>query len=750
MATTESAPSATELDLTQNALTVLERRYLKKDDEGRPTEKPEDMIRRVAHNIAQAERQHGASEAEVQQWEERFYDLMTRLEFLPNSPTLMNAGRPFQQLSACFVLPIEDSMESIFEAVKNTALIHKSGGGTGFSFSRLRPKDDIVSSTKGVSSGPVSFMNVFDAATDAIKQGGTRRGANMAVLHVNHPDVLEFIDAKSDPTKLTNFNISVMVTDEFMEAVVNDDTYDLINPRTDEVLNTLPAREVFDKITEHAWANGDPGIIFLERINADNPTPELGDIESTNPCGEQPLLPYESCNLGSMNLAQMVTGEIGQGEIDWDKLAETVEVAVRFLDNVIDMNKFPLPEIEQITKANRKIGLGIMGFADMLIHLGIPYASEQAVETAKQLMSFIEEKGQQASEKIAQQRGVFPNWEKSIYSSEENGKRLRNATITTIAPTGSISIIAGVSSGVEPLFAIAYTRHVLDGDELVEVNPLFEQVARQRGFYTPELIKQIAAKGSLQGIEDVPADVRQLFLTAHDIPPPWHIRIQAAFQEATDNAVSKTVNFPNEASVEEVAKVYMLAYRLGCKGVTMYRDGSREGQVLTTGKTEQAQEGQQVAPRPRPEVVTGITRNITTGCGKLYITVNFDEEGRAFEVFGNMGKAGGCVASQTEALARLISLVLRSGISPIHIVKQLKGISCHMPAWEKGGGKILSCADAFARALERTVLSEEAQLSIDFNGISFGHVGACPECGGPLYHESGCLTCHDCGYSQCD
>ncbi len=711
MATVESVSSTQQLDLTANATTVLERRYLKKDDEGRPLEKPADMFRRVAHNIASAERHYGASDSEVKQWEQRFYELMTALEFLPNSPTLMNAGRPFQQLSACFVLPIDDSMESIFEAVKNTALIHKSGGG---------------------------------------KQGGTRRGANMAVLRVDHPDILEFIASKSNSDRLNNFNISVAVNDEFMQAVLNEETYDLINPRTGETVDTLSARDVFDTITEAAWANGDPGIIFLDRINADNPTPELGDVESTNPCGEQPLLPYESCNLGSINLNKMVIGDIGEGEIDWDKLGATVAAAVRFLDNVIEMNKFPLAKIEQMTEANRKIGLGVMGFADMLIHLGIPYASEPAAKMAKEVMSFIEERAQQASVQLAEQRGVFPNWGTSVYNRDGNGRRLRNATVTTIAPTGSISIIAGSSSGIEPLFAVAYTRHVLDGEELVEVNPLFEQVAQERGFYSPELIKTIAAKGSLQEIEEIPADVREVFLTAHDIAPEWHIRIQAAFQEATDNAVSKTVNFANDATVEDVAEVYMLAYELGCKGVTMYRDGSRESQVLTTGKTEEAREGQRLAPRPRPDAVTGVTRNMTTGCGKLYVTINFDKADEAFEVFGNMGKAGGCVASQTEAMARLISLALRSGIGPEHIVKQLKGISCHMPAWESGGGKILSCADAFAKALERTVLSEDVQLSIDFKGPSFGHAGACPDCGGPLYYEGGCLTCHDCGYSQCE
>ena len=751
MAARQSAVREDELQLTPNAQTVLERRYLVRDDEGRPTEKPEDMFRRVAANIASAEANYGAPEQEVAAWEQRFYEAMTSLVFMPNSPTLMNAGRAFQQLSACFVLPIEDSMESIFDAVKNTALIHKSGGGTGFSFSRLRPKNDIVSSTKGVSSGPVSFMCVFDGATDAIKQGGTRRGANMAVLRVDHPDIREFIQVKRDQTQLTNFNISVAATDAFMEAVVNDESYDLVNPRTGQPVGALSAKELFEQIAYSAWECGDPGVVFIDRINADNPTPELGEIESTNPCGEQPLLPYESCNLGSINLAKMVTGEIGGGRVDWDKLAETVHLAVRFLDNVIDMNNFPIQEIAENTRGNRKIGLGVMGFADMLILLGIRYDSEQALASAEELMEFIQNEARKASLQLATQRGTFPNWDKSIYKTNGEGLELRNATLTTIAPTGSISIIAGASSGIEPLFAVAFTRHVLDGEELVEVSPLFEQIAHDRGFHSPALMKEIASRGSLRDLDEVPADVRELFRTAHDISREWHIRIQAAFQKCTDNAVSKTINLANEASVEDVSGAYMLAYELGCKGVTIYRDGCRESQVLSTGKTERAQQmpGVTVEPRPRPTAVTGVTRTMTTGCGKLYVTINSDEHG-AFEVFGNMGKAGGCVASQTEGLARLISLALRSGIGPEYIVKQLKGISCHMPAWETGGGKILSCADAFAKAIERAVLSEDAQLRIDFNPERNGHAGACPECGGVLYHEEGCRKCYDCGFSQCD
>ncbi len=748
MSVRQPAVEGNELELAPNALTVLRRRYLVRDDEGQPKEGPEDMFHRVAGSIALAERNYGASDEEIAQWEQRFYEVMARLEFLPNSPTLMNAGRPFQQLSACFVLPIDDSMESIFDAVKHTALIHKSGGGTGFSFSRLRPKDDIVSSTKGVSSGPVSFMRVFDAATDAIKQGGTRRGANMAVLRVDHPDIMEFIRVKRDQSQLTNFNISVLATDDFMQAVIGDQSYDLINPRSAEVVEARPARAVFEEIVESAWECGDPGVVFIDQINAENPTPALGEIESTNPCGEQPLLPYESCNLGSINLAKMVSGEIGTGQINWDTLADTVQVAVRFLDNVIDMNKFPLPQIAEMTRGNRKVGLGVMGFADALIHLGIRYDSEEAMTAAEKIMGFIREQAQQASVALAEQRGAFPNWDKSIYRSSENGLKLRNATLTTIAPTGSISIIAGTSSGIEPLFAVAFTRRILDGEELVEVNPLFEQVACDRGFHSPELMKAIAAHGSLAEIEEIPADVRDLFRTAHDISPEWHIQIQAAFQKYTDNAVSKTINLANEATVEDIRAAYMFAYELGCKGVTIYRDGCREAQVLSTGKTEQAL-GAPLQPRPRPEAVTGETRNMSTGCGNLYVTINSDERG-PFELFGNMGKAGGCVASQTEALARLISLSLRSGIGPEHVVKQLKGISCHMPAWEAGGRKVLSCADAFARAIERTVLSEAAQLRIDFNPERNGHAGACPECGGVLYHEEGCRKCYGCGFSQCD
>ena len=764
MTVTELRALSAELEqrLSPSAKKVLEKRYLKRTPEGEPLEAPADMLARVAENIAEADRLYHP-EAPLDGTITEFFSVMAGLEFLPNTPTLMNAGRELQQLSACFVLPVDDSMESIFGAIRDAALVHQSGGGTGFSFSRLRPKNDLVKSTMGVASGPVSFMRVFDMATETIKQGGTRRGANMGILRVDHPDILEFIRAKEDEHILNNFNISVGVTEEFMAAVLTGGDYALRNPRDRREVGRLNAREIFDLIVDLAWKNGEPGIVFLDRLNRDNPTPALGEIESTNPCGEQPLLPYESCNLGSMNLAIMVK----DGGVDWERLRRVTRTAVHFLDNVIDMNRYPLEAIGEMTRGNRKIGLGVMGWSDMLVELGIGYDSDEAIRLAHELMGFVEEESIKASEELSLDRGVFPNWEQSIW--KERGRRVRNATLTTIAPTGTISIIAGCSSGVEPIFALAFIRNVMDNTELPEAHPAFERVLKDRGLYSEDLMKAVAAVGGLHDM-DVPDDLKRVFVTAHDVTPDWHIRMQAAFQDHVDNAVSKTVNFPNQAKPEDVERVYLLAYELGVKGVTIYRDGSRQEQVLNIGEVkrkgagngssdgqsmqlELGAQGATLMPvrASRSPVLRGETREKVTGCGSLYVTVNEDDFGPR-EVFANMGKAGGCASAFTEAIGRLISLAFRYGVPPDKIVKQLRGIRCHVPLGF-GPNQILSCPDAIGKALaDKYYLNGGSdggkvvgQLEMPIQVAQ----GACPDCGGAIEHEGGCMVCRACGYSKC-
>ncbi len=750
---------------TPNAEMVLRKRYLTRNGEGEILETPSEMLWRVASCVADAEMEW---DGDTGQWATVFYNMMARKEFLPNSPTLMNAGKELGQLSACFVLPVEDSMDSIFDAVKNTALIHKSGGGTGFSFSKIRPANDYVHSTKGVSSGPISFMTVFDHATETVKQGGVRRGANMAVLRVDHPDIEQFISVKQDMGLLNNFNLSIGATDNFMNAVDRGEEFSLVNPRNGKSVKSLSAKSIFSKIVDCAWASGEPGLIFIDKMNEANPTPHIGEIEATNPCGEQPLLPFEACNLGSVNLSVMVRrGSNGHPEVAWNRLEKTVRNAVRFLDDVIEVNKYPLPEITDMVMGNRKIGLGLMGFADLLFRLSIPYNSEKALVLAEEIMSFVADKARQTSSDLARERGAFPNFKGSLFDTK-NLPVMRNATVTTIAPTGSISILAGCSSGIEPAFALAYTRRNLldEGDELHEVVPEFAKVAMERHFHSSELIGKIAEKGSCKGMEEVPEDVRGVFVTSHDISPSYHVRMQAAFQKYTDNAVSKTVNLPSDATREDVAQVFRLARQLGCKGVTVYRDGSRDKQVLNLNseKPETKEEPVLVGPRPRPELTRGVTRRVRTGCGNLYVTINEDEHGPV-EIFSQMGKAGGCAASQSEAISRMVSLALRSHVHPSEIASELKGISCHRLAWQNGT-RILSCADAMGKALEwhmksdnndpaeppgnepdtTVIVRESSASSASVNNLA----GACPFCGGPLKYESGCVSCAlECGYSEC-
>ena len=749
------------MEITKNAEVVLERRYLTRDEDGKLIETPEGLFRRVAKALAAPDKNYD-KKADVAQTEAEFFELMTSMKFLPNSPTLMNAGKELGQLSACFVLPVEDSMDCIFDTIKNAALIHKSGGGTGFSFSRLRPKGSVVRTTGGVASGPISFMKVFNAATEAVKQGGTRRGANMGILRVDHPDILEFIDCKAEDKTITNFNISVALTEDFMTAAEKGDEYDLVDPRTGEITGRLNAGDVFRKIVDAAWRNGEPGIIFIDRLNRDNVVPSIGEIESTNPCGEQPLLPYESCNLGSINLTKMVKKSGRKTVVDYDLLGETVATAVHLLDNVIDANLYPLDAIAERTRSTRKIGLGVMGFADMLLMLGIPYNSEEGVALAEEIMAFIEKRGNEAAMSLAQSRGAFPLFGESTL---KDGEPRRNATVTTIAPTGTLSIIAGVSSGVEPVFAYAYVRNVMDHTELTETNPILRAELEKRGLFDENLMREIAQAGSLAPIDAIPDDIKKVFVAAHDVSPEWHIRMQAAFQRHTDNAVSKTVNFAADATRSDVEKVYLLAWKLGCKGVTIYRDSSRDEQVLSVGaatdKTEIAAEtaAAGISPRPRPAVMRGFTEQVKIGCGKLYVTVNYDDKGIC-EVFTNTGKHGGC-PSQSEAVGRLASLSLRSGINIDDVIRQLKGIRCPSTI-RQSGLSVLSCPDAIAKVLRQAekAIKEEKDIVPAIDGdddavavtettYDVAKMKHCPECGAPVIHEGGCVICPECAFSKC-
>ncbi len=847
-----SATPRVPLQLSPNAMTVLEKRYLVRDDTGKPTEGAEDLFWRVAKTIATADRGYGASEGAVEALADAFYELMAKRLFMPNSPTLMNAGRPLGQLSACFVLPVDDALSNgrsgIYDTLTAMALVHQSGGGTGFSFSKLRPKNDIVRSTMGVASGPVSFMTLFDASTDVVKQGGTRRGANMGILRVDHPDVLDFVTCKDDTTKVTNFNISVAVTDAFMDAVARDADYDLIHPATKKVVGQLHARTVWNRIIHGAWKTGEPGIFYIDRANHYNPVPHLGAYEATNPCGEQPLLPYDVCNLGSVNLAEFVV----DGDLDWAQLRRVTHLCTHFLENVIDANHYPLAEITALAQKIRRIGLGVMGLADVFVRLGIAYDSAEAVELGRKVQRFIDNEAKIESERLAGLRGAFPEWERSIWgpdatcARDKDGKRirpmrrLRNCNVTTVAPTGTISIIAGCSSGIEPLFAVAFMRNQA-GVLMPDVNEDFVALAKAEGWYSEELMRRVAETGNARHPE-VPEKWQRVFITANDIGAQWHVRMQGAFQESNDSAISKTVNFANHATEEEVDQIYRMAFELGCKGVTVYRDGSRDMQVLSSGSTaKKVQEDatksgksearadlgsmmvtaeqpaataianlgvaarndsaellgelaefrtenerlkrvvhelesenlQRRQKRSRPELLRGSVRRIETPLGTLYITITEDDKGQPFEVFMSLGKAGGALMADVEALGRLISLSLRSGIPIKEIHRQLRGISSDK-TMGLGPNKVMSVPDAVGIALERwmqekqgiqqellpgpasatigepvtqTVVRGNEQMNL--GGMQPTLAGSCPDCGSQLEYAEGCVKCHVCGYSEC-
>ncbi len=740
---------------------VLRERYLARRN-GEVAETPEEMCWRVALTVARAEERFGRSAAGVGEVAAAFYDMMVEGQFLPNSPTLMNAGKDNQlQYSACYVLPVGDSMGEIFDSVKSAAIIHQSGGGTGFAFSRLRPKNDTVRSTGGRASGPVSFLRVFNAATEAVKQGGTRRGANMGVLRVDHPDILEFIECKLDGG-ITNFNISVAITDAFMAALEAGLDYDLVNPRTGLSVGRLSAREVFDRIVHAAWRTGDPGLVFIDRINASpaNPTPEAGLIEATNPCGEQPLLPNEACNLGSLNVSRFAHLRDGRWTVDWDEMERVVRLAVRFLDDVIEVNPYPLPEIDLTVKANRRIGLGIMGWADLLFALEIPYDSQEALDLAERLMAFVADKSHDQSARLAEERGPFPNFSRSIYRA---GRPLRNSTVTTIAPTGTISMIAGCSSGIEPVFALAFEHRVkgIDGERVLPfVCQSFERLGRERGFHSDALMSEVARRGSLHGIPGVPEEARAVFKTAHEIHWSWHVRHQVAFQKHTDNGVSKTINLPAEAATTDVAEAYLLAWREGCLGITVFRDGCKGGQVLNIGVAAEEDDGalDERVVKPRPHSLSGATYRMETPIGTAFITVNETPGGDPFEVFVQVGKAGSDTMAVAEALGRLISLVLRLP-SPLsaqrrleEVINQLSLIGGGQPTGF-GAAKILSLPDALARTLGEHIglgrrQEPDAEAAAPAARRRVGDL--CKECGqATLVYEEGCKKCLSCGFNEC-
>jgi ribonucleoside-diphosphate reductase alpha chain len=766
---------------TEQALKVLAERYLVKDENLNPIETSEDMVWRVAWEVASAEARWGAKRDDVEKRAREFYKFMVSREFLPNSPTLMNAGTGNGlQYSACFVLPVEDSMEGIFDAIKYQAIIHKTGGGTGFAFSRLRPSGAIVKTSSGTASGPVSFMRIFDAATNEVKQGGKRRGANMGILRVDHPDILEFIHCK-ELGGITNFNISVAITDVFMDAYFKDENYDLIDPRSKKVVGSLSARQVFDEISEGAWKTGDPGLVFIDRRNrgSSNPVPALGPIEATNPCGEQELYPYDACNLGSIFLGYFVEGK----KIDWKRLARTTKLATRFLDNVIEVNPYPLDQIRKTVFNIRRIGLGVGGWADMLIKLGIAYDSEEAMKLGEKVMKFIYEEALKEDEVLARERGAFPLWPLSVY---RDGKPRRNSTITTIAPTGTISIIAGASSGIEPLFAIAFQHIVKDkhlSRKLTFVDPKFEVVAKERGFWSEELMSKVSEKGMVRDIEEIPEDVRKVFGTAHEIDPEWHIRVQSVFQKYIENAVSKTINLRHDVKVADVKKAYLSAWEMNCKGITVFRDGSKDTQVLNLGTKEPAKAVSQEVPKQlvteRPLKVEGATYRIPTPLGVSFITVNHDTSGDPFEVFITIGKAGSEVSAMAEALGRMISTTLRFGNhKPAkerarEIMEQLKGIGGGRSVGF-GPNKVRSLPDAVAKAIglhfgfslhpdgqagavmvayNAPPVSGEGFLSDPTPapaGFEAKSADICPSCGAnALVYEEGCSKCHACGHSEC-